>query len=153
VYYSLSIIDYNVVEPANLAVCQGTDALNPWQTGDAPPGKRICTFTLAYEPAMGNYADLYLFDQRCTVIGHNDQVSLDDLANPAGWGFASELPFYLVVNVPAGPLSHQITMWYDSLQYIPFDFLPYGYSWFFDNGYTEAYTAGVWTMIRASFAC
>ena len=96
---------------------------------------------------------MYLFDQRCVVIGENlGGVTLDDLANPTGWGFSSQLSDFVVINIPQ-PISDQVTFWYNGEMYLPWDFVPTNYNWLLDNNFSWSGTAGIFTVIRTAFSC
>jgi hypothetical protein len=135
-----------------IQVCQGALNLNPWVLG-----KSICTWTFVWQPAWGRACEMYLFDQSCHVIGQNlGDVTLDDLADPNGWGFASQLPYYLLVNIPSDPntvVNNDVTFWYNEETYTPWDGLPTNYGWLFSNGFSWSGTFGIFTVIRMSFAC
>jgi len=129
-------------------VCQGTTNINPWVSG-----KSICTWTFVWTPSWGRKCNMYLFDQRCVVIGENlGGVTLDDLANPKGWGFSSQLPEFVVINIPQ-PINDQVTFWYDGEMYLPWDFVPTNYNWLLDNNFSWSGTAGIFTVIRTAFSC
>jgi hypothetical protein len=96
---------------------------------------------------------MYMFDQHCVVIGENlQQVTLDDLANPVGWGFSSELPDFVVINIPE-PITNQVTFWYAGEMYLPFDFVPADYNWLLGYNFSWSGTAGIFTVISTAFAC
>jgi hypothetical protein len=143
----------NGVPTANpVEVCQGTTNLNLWVSG-----KSLCTWTFVYQPGWGRVCNMYLFDQRCNVIGQNlGGVTLDDLNNTNGWGFASELPDYVVINIPSDPISgisNQVVFWYAGEEYMPWDFIPLNYKWLLDNNFSWSGTYGIFTVMRAAFAC
>jgi hypothetical protein len=133
-------------------VCQGTTALNPWISG-----KSICTWTFLWTPSWGRKCNMYMFDQGCVLIGKNlGQVTLDDLANPVGWGFSSELPDFVVINIPSDPISvvsNNVTFWYDGEEYMLRDGIPTNYNWLFKNNFSWSGTYGIFTVIRTAFAC
>lgn len=136
-------------------VCQGTSNPNPWI---ATPGKSICTWTFLWQPDWGRKCNMYLFDQNCTLIGKNlRQVTLDELADPKGWGFSSELPDFVVINIPPNPnttvTNQNLTFWYDGEMYSPWDHIPTNYDWLINYGFSWVGTAGIFTVIRYAFAC
>jgi hypothetical protein len=128
-------------------VCQGTDAVGPYY------GNGFCTVTLVYDRSWGQRAEMLMYDQWCNTIGQNDFVTLDQLA--AGWGFSSQLHDFVVLTIPdvGNPFDNQISFWYNSVYYQPFQDIPPEASYFMQYNYTASGGAGSVGAYRMGFGC
>jgi hypothetical protein len=129
-------------------VCQGTDAVGAYYGGG------FCTVTLVHDSTTwGQRAEMLMYDQWCNTIGENDYVTLDQLA--AGWGFSSQLPDFVVLTIPdvGNPFDNQISFWYNSVYYQPFQDIPAKASWFMEYNYTAFGGAGSVGAFRMGFGC